>query len=418
MFDELFVRYHAVSRHERAPLAEERRRYLMHCANQGMARATLKESATYLLAIVDFLDLEHRADEAISLDEIQQSAERWLHREPHLPSPNNIADAKKRFVKHARRWLLFLNRLKKPAAALAPYHRFIQQFADYEQHEKNASPRSTAMKCRQIRDFLSQTCTNEDSLQHITIADIDEILTRKSLQNEYCPASLQGYASNLRVFLRYAESQGWCIPGLAEMIMTPRVYQHDTLPTGPSWEVVQQLLATTQGSRPSEIRDRALLLLFAVYGFRSLEVALLKLDDLDWEQALIRVTRPKQRKKQTYPLAPSVGDAIVRYLTQVRPRCSHRQVFLTLRAPIRPLTTGSLYQIVARRLHDLGVELAHFGPHSLRHACASRLLQSDFSLKEIGDHLGHQQTETTRIYAKVDLNALRQVGDVDLGGIV
>lgn len=176
MFDELFVRYQAISRHEKSPLAEERRRYLIHCANQGMAKRTLKESAIYLLAIVDFLDLAHRADETISLDEIRQSAERWVHREPQLPSPKDIAAAKQRFVKHARRWLLFLDRLESPTATLPSYYRLIQKFADYDQHEKNASPRSTAAKCRQIRDFLSQTCSHEDSLQHITIAAIDEVL--------------------------------------------------------------------------------------------------------------------------------------------------------------------------------------------------------------------------------------------------
>lgn len=417
MFDELFVRYHAISRHENSPLLEDRRRYLIHCAEQGMSRETLKEIATFLLPIVDFLALESRAGEEISLDEISGKAELWVKREPLLPGPKDIPGAKRRFIKHARRWLKFLGRLEDPAVTLPPYHKFIQQFADSEK-EKNLSPRSTATKCRQIRDFLSQSCDNEDSLQHITIADVDEALARKSLESGYTPAGLQGYASSIRVFLRYAESRGWCPQGLSNMIMTPRVYQHDTLPTGPSWEVVQELLATTEEDRPAEIRNRALLLLLAVYGLRSREVALLKLEDLDWEQELIHITRPKQRKQQVYPLARSVGDAILRYLQEVRPRCSHREVFLTLRAPFRSLSNGSLYQIVSRRLRALGVELNHYGPHCLRHACASRLIQSDFSLKEIGDHLGHKNLETTRIYAKVNIKGLRQVGDFDIGGVV
>ena len=78
----------------------------------------------------------------------------------------------------------------------------------------------------------------------------------------------------------------------------------------------------------------------------------------------------------------------------------------------------NFYQIVARRMRSLDIKLDHYGPHSLRHACATRLLQKDFSLKEIGDHLGHKNPETTRIYAKVDLNGLRQVGNFDIGEIL
>jgi site-specific recombinase XerD len=58
------------------------------------------------------------------------------------------------------------------------------------------------------------------------------------------------------------------------------------------------------------------------------------------------------------------------------------------------------------------------GPHSLRHPCADHLVEEDFSLKEIGDHLGHRSSSATRIYAKVDLPALRELATFDLGGLI
>ena len=88
-----------------------------------------------------------------------------------------------------------------------------------------------------------------------------------------------------------------------------------------------------------------------------------------------------------------------------------------MRAPFRPLRSG-LWRIVARRLRPLGVSISHHGPHALRHACATRLLDQGLSLKEIGDHLGHRQPDTTRIYAKVDLAGLRRVAEFDLGGLL
>jgi integrase len=159
-------------------------------------------------------------------------------------------------------------------------------------------------------------------------------------------------------------------------------------------------------------------MLFAIYGLRESEVAKLRLDDLDWEHDLLHVSRVKRRETQIYPLLPSVGNAIIRYLEKVRRSSTHREVFLTLLSPFRPLSRSALYSIVSCRLKILGVRTAHYGPHSLRHACAGHLVADGFSLKEIGDHLGHRSSAATRIYAKVDLPGLREVAAFDLGGLL
>ncbi len=115
---------------------------------------------------------------------------------------------------------------------------------------------------------------------------------------------------------------------------------------------------------------------------------------------------------------PVVGNAIIHYLRTVRPRSSFREVFLTLTPPYRPISRGTIYSLISRRLAQIGVNTRHIGPHSLRHACASHLVSENFTLKEIGDHLGHRSPSSTRIYAKVDLQGLRQVADFNLGGII
>jgi len=200
--------------------------------------------------------------------------------------------------------------------------------------------------------------------------------------------------------------------------MSPRLSADEGLPKGPSWADVQRLLASTEGDRPKNIRDRAIIMLSAVYGMRVGEVRALRLEDLDWERELIYMTRPKPRRQQFYPLSYTVGEAILRYLKKVRPRVPHREVFLTMKAPFRPPSSGSLYDVVGDRLQALSVSLKHHGPHSLRHACSTRLLAEGLSMKEIGDHLGHRKTDTTRVYAKVDLAGLRQVANFNLGGLL
>lgn len=204
---------------------------------------------------------------------------------------------------------------------------------------------------------------------------------------------------------------------MAAAIEGPRIFAQEALPSGPNWEDVRRLLASMETDRPVDIRDRPIAMLFAIYGLRSSEVARLRLEDIDWERELIRVWRAKLRRPQVYPLAASVGNAISRYLKSVRPRCPRREVFLALNAPFRPMSKGALYEVTSVRMAALGVRSRNKGPHALRHACAAHLVSEGLSLKEIGDHLGHSSSESTRIYAKVDLPGLREVGAFDLGGL-
>jgi site-specific recombinase XerD len=269
-----------------------------------------------------------------------------------------------------------------------------------------------------VTQFLSRFDEQHRPFNAISILDIDAAIARKGEQDAYTRSSMRTYSNALRAFFHYAEQRGWCTPGLATAIMSPCVFADEQLPKGPSWEDVQRLLASTQGDDPSDIRDRALIMLFAVYGLRVSEVRALRLEDLHWENELLYVTRPKPRRRQTYPLTYTVGEALMRYLKEVRPRVRYRQVFLTLIAPIQPSIVNSLYCTIAERFRALNICSPHRGPHALRHACATRLLAEGLSMKEIGDHLGHRKPDSTRIYAKVDLAGLRQVADFQIGGLL
>ena len=134
----------------------------------------------------------------------------------------------------------------------------------------------------------------------------------------------------------------------------------------------------------------AMLMLLAVYGLRAGEVTALRLKDFDWEREILSVSHGKSQRPRIYPLCRPVGDAVLRYLREVRHRSDRREVFLTVVAPFRPLTVAALGRMVRRRFHALGLTLPHYGPHALRHACATHLLAQGLSLKEIGDHLGHR----------------------------
>jgi site-specific recombinase XerD len=418
MFEQLFKRPHALLRHRNGPLAEERRRYLAHCAEQQMSRRTLRRTATYILIVAKALRLADRPGELVTRAEIEAKADRWANRHPKPPAMREAHRSWRRFTGSAIRWLTFLGRLQPPSAAPRPYAEHVAQFSDYMLRERGLSPLTVQYRCRDIHEFLAWVDGAGLRLDALTVAQVDELLARKVRDEGYARVSVQTYASNLRAFFRYAEGRGWCRAGLAAAIMSPRVFPYETLPAGLSWDDVNRVLTAARGNRPADIRDRALLLLLAVYGLRAGEVVGLLLENFDWQREILSVPHSKPQKPRIYPLCRPVGDAVLRYLREVRPRSARREAFLMLRAPFQPLTRISLGQAVRRRLLALDTPLPHYGPHALRHACATHLLAQGLSLKEIGDHLGHQSPETTRIYAKVDLLGLRAVGAFDLEGLL
>ena len=159
------------------------------------------------------------------------------------------------------------------------------------------------------------------------------------------------------------------------------------------------------------------MLLLITYGLRSGEVRRLTLDDFDWKTETLLVRRSKSGRPDLFPLSRVVAKAIIRYIRDVRPPGCGRTLFYTVHAPIKPLTRPALGCLVRRRFRRLGIVRDRRGPHALRHAAAQHLLGEGLSMKEIGDFLGHRSPSSTAVYARVDLNGLRQVADFDLGGV-
>jgi site-specific recombinase XerD len=259
-------------------------------------------------------------------------------------------------------------------------------------------------------------CRPDRALDALTIHDVDTYLAYQGNRG-WSRASLHALASTLRNFFRYAEGQGWAT-NVASGIEAPVVYREEGLPLGPNWEDVQRFVASFVGESTIDIRNRAMILLLVVYGLRRGELVRLRLEDIDWCGEILHVNRPKQRCTQQYPLVATVGNAIVRYLKEARPRSAHRELFLSVEAPIRPLSPGRVSSIVRSRLATLGIDIPRRGAHCLRHANARHLLDAGFALKEIGDHLGHRSASSTRAYAKVDLTGLRCVAEIDLGSLL
>jgi site-specific recombinase XerD len=254
-----------------------------------------------------------------------------------------------RFISDAKKWLNFLGRLRLPSAPPRPYAHLIDECCDHLIRDRGLAQATVRIHRWHIGQFLERYWQENRPFSDMCIRDIDAAIARKGEQDFYSRVSIAHYVRVLRVFFRYAEQRGWCSRGLAAAIMCPRVFADEGLPKGPSWEDVQRLLAGTECDHPKSIRDRAIIMLFAVYGLRVGDVRALRLEDFDWEKELMCIRRPKSRRRQSYPLSYTVGEAILRYLKEVRPRTPHREIFLTLKAPTRPIGSGALYDLQASR---------------------------------------------------------------------
>jgi integrase/recombinase XerD len=418
MFEQLFERPKALARQHAAPLVEERRAYLTHLAVQGTARWTLREIARYLVAVAESLRIAQRPGELITIAEIRERAALWadLPRQSRTVPPSPAV--RPRFIRFATAWLRFMGRLQLPVRPATPFDAWIAEFSEHLQRDAGVSGHTVRNHSRYALDFLQLLAVAPADFLQVTVSRIETTLVQKFTDAGYARNTVRHYGEALRAFFRYAQARQWCPEGLAEGILLPRIYQLERLPSGPSWPIVQDLLARASGDSPSDIRVRALLLLLATYGLRAGEVVRLCLEDFDWGNETLTVARPKTGRSQAYPLCRTVGRAVLRYLRAVRPRTPHRQVFLFSRAPYAPLTRTALTALVRRRFLALGTELPWRGPHALRHACAAHLLECGMSFREIGDHLGHQHPDSTRIYAKVDVAQLRRVADIDLGDLL
>jgi integrase/recombinase XerD len=413
MFDHLFCRRSTRAKHASAPFAEERSRYLEYCTERGDSRWTMSSKAHDLLWFS--LKLTGRTDLNLSLEQVRalilDGADCEDFRGPRLA----LSSTRNRLVGHACAWLRYLGSLRE-SIELIPYGSRLDEYCNWALGERGLTVASVDRFRRSIKYFLRWFAALDRPLDTVDVKDVDAYLSVGNGRG-WARVTQCNVVYAQRAFFRYGAQQGWCSPRLAAAIRGPRVYALERLPAGPMWSDVQRLLAGLQTSRSTDIRDRAILMLFAIYGLRASEVATLCLDDIDWGHDRIRIARAKRREAQVYPLLPSVGKALVEYLRSVRQTTSHREVFLTVVSPYRPLSCGGLYDIVSSRLKTLNVPCAHRGPHSLRHACATRLIAEGLSLKEIGDHLGHRSTSSTRVYAKVDLPGLREVAAFDLGDL-
>ena len=291
-------------------------------------------------------------------------------------------------------------------------------FSDYLRQERGLAPSTIINHSRFVRHFLGTVCPAGDSdLGNISHAAVIRYIERHARAGSVGSGMLMRWS--VRAFLQYLHLKGFTQQALGNCVPSIRQWKFASLPTYLSAEEVQKVLDGCDRNTVEGRRDYAILMLLTKLGLRAGEVATLTLDDIDWRSGEMLI-HAKGRKRARLPVPPDVGAAIVAYLRGCHYRRSPcRRLFLRTPAPHVGFVSGSAVTAIAKNaLERAGIRgYAHHGAHIFRHSLATELLRSGATLSEIGQLLGHERHDTTRIYAKVDLDRLRTLSLPWPGGV-
>lgn len=414
ILNRLFERKHHKLRYLTYPLFDERSSHLEKWESMGASVGTLRQIAVYHLHAIDLFHLEN--GNMVTEDELHSAAETWARLEkPGLRSSDGEY-ARKRFLSHVRDWLISLKQYTHPVDVF-PLKEYVMEYLNWLKNEKGYSQNTVDGRYSVLKGLMKSI--SPITMESITPQMLDSYLLRRGTEEGCCRRTISGTCSVLRDFFRYGQMKGWNSASLALSLKAPRTYKNEDIPSFVSWDVVQEILEERRDGKGTVVRDYAMLLLLSVYGMRCSEVTGMKLKDIDWRKEQIFLRRAKGCKPQILPLLRTVGDAIIRYIKEVRfndVRCEY--LFVGRRAPHGKLSNGNVYRMVSNALKAHGVQLRHYGPHSLRHGRATQLINTGYSLKEIADILGHMRLDTTTIYAKVNMTTLREVADMNWEGLL
>ena len=291
-----------------------------------------------------------------------------------------------------------------PPAPSGPVEDFLRSLDE----ERGLSPATIANRRHYLGRFLRHLdCeSSQDRLSEITAQDVDRFLVE--MGRVYSRKAMSHVCTALRGLLRYLYRTDVLPTDLSGGVLLPKFYAFERLACALPWESVERILGAVDTTTPTGRRDIAVLWLLVTYGLRPGEVEKMRLEDLEWRNDAIYIQRLKNRKPQRLPMTEQVGETILAYLKNGRPKTSIREVFVSAYAPHIALRHG-VGRIVNRHMKRAGIESRSKGAYVIRHSFAVHLLRQGRSIKTIGDMLGHTDLRSAYHYTKLTVEDLQDV---------
>jgi len=310
----------------------------------------------------------------------------------------------------------FLDYLRKAGVAPTPIPRLPQDvksrleraFVEYLAQERGVCRATSDNYLHEVCRFLDHRCTRRAlSPSRIRAKDLNAFVLRRAQKVGAKRAKLT--VSALRSFCQFLRFRGDLKHDLSGAVLAVPNWRLTSLPKSLAPNEVRRLLQQCDQRTATGQRNFTILLLLARLGLRAKEIVMMTLDDIDWEAGEI-IVRGKGSRYERMPLPRDVGRALAMHVRHWRPPCVTRRLFIRLKAPFQGFShSETVSSIVRRALGSAGLRPPTTGAHLLRFTLATNLLRRGGSLPEVAEILRHRHPDTTALYAKVDLNALRTV---------
>jgi integrase/recombinase XerD len=312
-----------------------------------------------------------------------------------------------RFIRH-----LIQNGVVRPPREIPAVHSHVAvmeaylAFVDKERGVCREHVKNTRRFCNTFLVYLESRGISEFAALQPQVVDDFMILDGR----RFCRKTIVHRGAMLRGFLRFLYRRRLVRSDLSSTVVSPRIYSQDQCPRFLMPGEVESVLSAIDQGTSCGRRNFAMAMLLAAYGLRGGEVIRLCLEDIDWRNQKLHIRHRKAGNTTAYPLAVSVGKAILAYLKDGRPKSPHRQVFLSTVLPYGPLRwTATLGHAIRQAMAKAGIQVDRPGTHTLRYSCAQKLFDQGVPIKTIGDYLGHQAPSSTQRYTKIALEQLRTV---------
>jgi len=409
MIKNIFTSAIIVARLETGPLGSYLDLLATALQKQGYAITTIGIHLREAHAFGNWLREQHHLDEISELMFERYLADLSSQREPLTPMRRQkITTAIHLLLKHLRH----AGVIAQPPAESLPeteVRQWLIRYQEYLEKVIGLAPK-TCQKYLCFADRLLETMSQHGAIEWSAFT-ADKITA--FLQTEVAPrkgSGPHGPATAVRSFLRFLVSQSQLSAGLEMAIPPIRRWSQAALPQRLSETEINRLLTICADRTATGGRNYAILLLLSRLGLRAKEVARLQLNDIDWVNGSLLARSSKTHCQRLLPLPQDVGEALLSYLQNGRPETTDREIFLSAVAPYRPLKTSSTISVTVKRLlARAGIKRQSSGAHLFRHTAATQMVNRGASFKDVADVLGHQQLQTTGIYAKLDLAALSEV---------
>jgi integrase len=215
---------------------------------------------------------------------------------------------------------------------------------------------------------------------------------------------------DLRGFFKFLYEKGIIPTNLSTFIPKDNYQSQNRLPSYYTEAEIEKLLKSIDRGNIVGKRDYAILVLAAYLGLRASDIARLRFENLHWDQNTIILRQYKTGKNITLPLLPVVGNALLEYIQYGRPKSDERYIFLLVISPFLPIRAQSIAGMINRKFSSAGFKSTNRrrGGHALRNSLVKELLNNKQSLPVISEVLGHQNTNSTRHYIRIDTESLGQ----------